>query len=1179
MRFFQLLLLCLLFSISVHAQTAPAPMIGFLHHEAAQYEAEWRLYTGYGKTLTKNNLQGALVENRAIYRGPIAAGQLYDAIKPFHAIVLVARDEGVHTMTDADRARALIARADLERYVREGGGLFLLAQAVRYPGDDDQKFHNLLFEPFGAQILREAIFDTTQTFDSPRTPVFAPMPYFWTKNITAHPTTQNVRRIYLPLYTHEPVPGVPALQLGEDWQVVVRGDASAKSYLVGDDNGIDLSRAGNQKSAPPIAAARSLGKGRVFIYSAPARDTFLNYGNKMWPQITEAVGDRENGTPSDSNTLLLNALRWISQPAGSTPGFGTHVLAPIEPIVFDPSVNWDTAEFGAPSAGVRGIIGAHSNYSDGKGSVAEYVAAAKAAGLSYIVFTDPLELLSETKLAALKADCARASSDDFYACPGVEFSDSLGVRWASWGEKVVWPEKEFVSNGKTYPVWNGKFIIATGRYETMCAYSPNAIIDYKKLRAANAHPANLWWFFRIIPLAYEISDGAAKPIADNFDEYLYALRDMRWLSVDSFTRLRAPAEVATAAQTAVTSLRDMSAVRSICNSRVNVAFESMAARQHVSQGLDAPRITQWDVINNQMENPWLITRGTQRVRLKFTVSSPVGIREVLVHDADKGIIRRFDGGGAKTFSHEWNMAHDEQHYLVLDVIDTNGKRAISNYQFLYCYKSGLYRCGDNLNTLGSAQLVWHPDRNQMPTFTKYFENGFKYTVQGIDSGPPLATQPDLWPMEYVSTTEGSYPQLPAEITNKIPDIKLGSTDLQIYSTDMSQRSEGFDTDTRPGPSWGAISKRLGPHPYFERKHITYAPRSRQDYFVTWNHRRPWEGSKNYKGSILWHEGEIRWTKSVTLKSAVPVQLVRENGPGGARFDLHDQLFVTDAERGLLSLRLRADQEKPLRRSGRIAPGGYCAAMNTDLGYIAFFAPPGSDFSYSTYGTDNAPDLVNNTVIGLGRDGQKVEVGEVWKYRFALATIADPKLSNELLKDISQGFNLNAEKESVYPVEVKTGKLLDTEYFCSLSADKNETQFSIGPRELICDLPIRISGLQDNGCAADWATGRNFFRFVPVVDGTAYFQESIDKKAEIWAGNVFVSDNPNVKLSLTIDGQAEDKAPLLEIHNPTEKEITTRVWSPPGTPLFGGMSFDVTLPAGGSTPGLIEGKTFKPQVGQ
>jgi hypothetical protein len=515
----------------------------------------------------------------------------------------------------------------------------------------------------------------------------------------------------------------------------------------------------------------------------------------------------------------------------------------------------------------------------------------------------------------------------------------------------------------------------------------------------------------------------------------------------------------------------------------------------------------------------------------------------------------------------------------LDVIDTNGKRAISNYQFLYCYKSGLYRCGDNLNTLGSAQLVWHPDRNQMPTMTKYFENGFKYTVQGIDSGPPLATQPDLWPMEYVSTTEGSYPQLPAEITNKIPDIKLGSTDLQIYSTDMSQRSEGFDTDTRPGPSWGAISKRLGPHPYFERKHITYAPRSRQDYFVTWNHRRPWEGSKNYKGSILWHEGEIRWTKSVTLKSAVPVQLVRENGPGGARFDLHDQLFVTDAERGLLSLRLRADQEKPLRRSGRIAPGGYCAAMNTDLGYIAFFAPPGSDFSYSTYGTDNAPDLVNNTVIGLGRDGQKVEAGEVWKYRFALATIADPKLSNELLKDISQGFNLNAEKESVYPVEVKTGKLLDTEYFCSLSADKNETQFSIGPRELICDLPIRISGLQDNGCAADWATGRNFFRFVPVVDGTAYFQESIDKKAEIWAGNVFVSDNPNVKLSLTIDGQAEDKAPLLEIHNPTEKEITTRVWSPPGTPLFGGMSFDVTLPAGGSTPGLIEGKTFKPQVGQ
>lgn len=325
MRYSWILLFCWVVSFSLlpHiAQSQPTPMIGFLHHEAAQYEAEWRLYTGYGPTLQKNNLQGALVEDRAIYHGPIAAGQLYDAIKPFHAIVLVAHDEGTHTMTDADRARALIARADLERYVREGGGLFLEAQAVRYPGADDQKFSNLLFEPFGAQIMREAIFDEAQTFDSPRTPVFAPMHYFWTANITAHPTTKNVRRIYLPLSAQELVPGVPALELSKDWQVVVRGSESAKSYVVGDDNNIDLKRDGTQKTSPPIAAARGFGKGRVFIYSAPERDTFLNFGNKMWPQIAEAVGDRENGTPSDSNTLLLNALRWISEPARSTPASG-----------------------------------------------------------------------------------------------------------------------------------------------------------------------------------------------------------------------------------------------------------------------------------------------------------------------------------------------------------------------------------------------------------------------------------------------------------------------------------------------------------------------------------------------------------------------------------------------------------------------------------------------------------------------------------------------------------------------------------------------------------------------------------------------------------------------------------------------------------------------------------------
>ncbi|MBM4079461.1 MAG: hypothetical protein FJ278_07155, partial [Planctomycetes bacterium] len=287
-------ILCVLACSAALAQEKPnPPMVGFFHHEAAQYEAEWRLYTGYYPTLAKNGLQGALVEVRPLYRGPISPGQLYEAMKPFHVIVLCAREEGVHRITDEVRQRALTARADMERYVREGGGLFLLLQAVRYPGDEDEKFQNLLTENFGCRLLHEGVFDKANTFSSPKTLVFPPMEFFVTANVKAHAVTEGVRRLYLPRHGSAPAPGVEALGLDQNWQVVVAGEATAKSYFVGDDNALNLDREGRLKSAPPIAAVREFGKGRVFVYTAHSKHVFLNYGNRMWPQITESDGDKE----------------------------------------------------------------------------------------------------------------------------------------------------------------------------------------------------------------------------------------------------------------------------------------------------------------------------------------------------------------------------------------------------------------------------------------------------------------------------------------------------------------------------------------------------------------------------------------------------------------------------------------------------------------------------------------------------------------------------------------------------------------------------------------------------------------------------------------------------------------------------------------------------------------------
>jgi hypothetical protein len=74
---------------------------------------------------------------------------------------------------------------------------------------------------------------------------------------------------------------------------------------------------------------------------------------------------------------------------------------------------------------------------------------------------------------------------------------------------------------------------------------------------------------------------------------------------------------------------------------------------------------------------------------------------------------------------------------------------------------------------------------------------------------------------------------------------------------------------------------------------------------------------------------------------------------------------------------------------------------------------------------------------------------------------------------------------------------------------------------------------------------------------------------IWIGNVFVCDDPNVKLTLVIDGQTEGAEPFLEVHNPGTEAITATLTSPEHTPVFGGTRLTADVPAGDSVRVSLE----------
>ena len=170
---------------------------------------------------------------------------------------------------------------------------------------------------------------------------------------------------------------------------------------------------------------------------------------------------------------------------------------------------------------------------------------------------------------------------------------------------------------------------------------------------------------------------------------------------------------------------------------------------------------------------------------------------------------------------------------------------------------------------------------------------------------------------------------------------------------------------------------------------------RLDYFIIWNYRRERERRKDYRGGIMWHEGEIRFKKDVTLAGAVPIPLVQMMCPTNLERLWGHVLIATEAD-GNTKVTLLQDLKKRVFTQGRIRPGGFVSQMPAVVGYQAFLAPIGSDFAYSS-------SMPGEMQIGLGRDGQAVKAGTVMPYRFAIATLVGAEPGTSPLLAYGHGF--------------------------------------------------------------------------------------------------------------------------------------------------------------------------------
>jgi hypothetical protein len=1145
------LLLFILFGLVLwsRASTSVAGVVvGFPHQDTDLWRADYLGYDRYRHELLRHGFQADLCPE------PLQWPQL----KEFNVIVYGGFSEAswISTIDAETRKRAAQERQALEKFVSNGGGLIVLPTLRRYPGQAIDEYYNLVLEGFGIKVLSEGIWDAAHQFKDAGTLAFPPLSYFTTTQVKPHAVTRGVERLALP-QTFQDVPAVAALAYSSDWTIVVTGEATAQSYKRNQTYQFDLKQPGTYKTAPPIVAARSFGKGRVFCYPLPSAHVSLNFGNPSWPQTAETAGDAQAKQPSFGHQLMLNAIGWVSEPSQKMTDFGTRKIPEdVPPAQWQEKVQLPPPPKvpKGPIALQRGIIGVHSNLSDGKGSVEDYAQAAATAKLRFVIFAENLEQLSADKWRTLVEKCRELNQKGpVYLVPGYEYQDVNGVRWAIWGKQVVYPRPEFFTR-------DGKRIFRDGNLCFSSNFAARMVLEYDKLPG---DPANLWWFY-YVPLWVYDQD---KLLADNLKQYLLARDNLYAVTATCFTRIKSPGDVAAAAQRCTWNA-DAGRYSNV-STAVDTSASQWASWTSTSQGGEnGPRLQWVELLPTQADESFYRTRGAQRVRGTFRAGASAGLKEVRLHDGVRGIVRRYLCGGAKEFNRTFELVHDRQHELVLEAVDRQGQRAIASAQRLFSYKQGFYRCGDNLNLLGSTPLVDCPDRHQFPRFPRPEDTELSQ-LNGFD-GMWINKPEPLSGTFSVRTAAGNQEEIfglrPAVDDSGIRIVQtplrfpFSSYEISVVEASSRKYVKKLMDDSAPGP----FMPESNDLPYATIDRRVYVLRSRMDYFLKWTARRLHEAAANYQGDVLVQEGVVRFRQNVTLKGELPIVLERVLYKGGSQYGQADRVLIADAKRGEVALHYGPNDK--YHQAGTLRKGGWIAGQFTDGGTMAA-VPAVEGMRYEIDTLSSGPkSLVWNYYLGLGRDGQKVRKGESLKYRYLTVLIGSqtPK-DDQLVKSVGPSFILDP--KGVTPKDVQVGQLLDTHVFVTGRAKNHEFVAKFSSTPLMIDRPLRIEGVEDNGCVAVYAMKGNpweqHFRFVGVFENAALFQQNTDHGPTLWVGNPFYAENAKLRLTLVADGRRSGERPFLEVHNPTDAAVTTFVRSPQHTPHYGGFSKSIRVPAGDS----------------
>lgn len=1095
-----------------------------------------------------------------------------DTIKKFNVVIIcdLFPDRADKKLPEKTRQYARI----LDDYVKAGGTLWIWGRSMNHMSHQwvTDKLNKILAQ-WGAEVLQEIVRDPDHEEIQER---YMKMRYARTKNIFDHELTDGIGRIWYPNGT---MVGITSpLKLSADWQPLISATDDAITHKIGLD-GNDYPREledqmGVAGPEPVIAAVRKVGDGQIILTGQTSTIPFWGYKHLAWEDIATTKGV-DNGSSltnffmddrSDWNKFFINSLKKLASTAKT--GGGELKVNPI--IVNDPRPNvikdWTSSSPALPAEKTfKGVIGASTSLSDGKGTVAEFATAARKLGVDFVVFSEDLKTLTEDNYRKLVEECKAASSANFAAIPGIKYQDVDGNHRIILGEKC-WPSaKRLFPLDKTIfgPVW--LYFDSEAPMQIAYDFSHSNYPAYANvgLNAMGVRSYENGVLFDDAMPCYLDNQHRADcltPVIVNISKSPQSLSNVKeWYFVPA-AKLADFVKIAT--------------------DRYPGWYEGWKAG-FTSGG---PLIRQWSGVNTyRITGGRYYVPGTERWRIELKADSDVPITTVEILDGEN--VMRTYRPGTPACDIVIDGLHDMRHVFVARITDAKGRQAITSSLTIADTLFDQGQCSDRQNFMAGRQDYRSPDgRYTCMQATSMLGKATKPNVGNIQTSDPALLNPPGVDGGFGNTFSLFCPMM---IRGKswdefrFPVFKNGfrycSRDAIVFDMTYTYR---ISEDSPPWPSIesGDPWMRMEPARHFTAK-TTWLnfPRRLNDFSPSvvefeMDFRRAVSLSQIHDPdqgrTLFWthrlgfHHPEFRFKglKGVEGWEDPPSDIYTDNLPplllaaseGEASPGSHDICSYLPAAGEEISIEAGKDASRPNNWQGALKNGD-ALFLHPNLGGSGGFFLLGGEMQTRV---ELGYDWIR-MYLGL-YDLRTFKAGDAYKSR--ILTLqgklgeTDPIADWKSFRDewgVAGG-------KPAYAIDVKRGKIKDTKFVLECQAENGLVALSVGKAALSQRLPIKISGLSPMLTAAIVDNTRKEWLPIGVTDIEAYATHDANiGSSELVIGNIVQCDNPN----LVCTALPENGGFVIDVHNPTDRPVSALVSVPDGLWMIKAGKQELTVPAG------------------